>query len=30
MKPKGVTAPVKALDEYFLMVVFKLLLNMFL
>ena len=27
MKPKGVTIQMKALDEYFLMVVFKLLLN---
>ena len=27
MKPKGVTTQMKALDEYFLMVVFTLLLN---
>ena len=27
MKPKGVTTQMKALDEYFLMVVFMLLLN---
>ena len=27
MKPKGVTTQIKALDEYFLMVVFTLLLN---
>ena len=27
MKPKGVTTQMKALDEYFLMVVFPLLLN---
>ena len=27
MKPKGVTIQMKALDEYFLMVVFTLLLN---
>ena len=29
MKPKGVTTQMKALDEYFLMVVFMLLLNIF-